>query len=144
MLSNVSSPSSLIRTICGKYRVIVGASRVRSALHSSDRSTASAFERTRSNWVDAVLLVEAPEGRTGRAGAGPEAAEAGEYTAVHGAIFFTYSFTLSFYFSFSFSFSFFIFIFLFLFLFRFSFFFSFFFSCCASIPERPEKLNGSL
>ena len=94
MLSNVSSPSSLIRTICGKYRVIVGASRVRSALHSSDRSTASAFERTRSNSASVLVDAEATEGRTGSAVAGPEAAEAGEYTAVHGAIFFTYSFTL--------------------------------------------------
>ena len=106
-----------------------GLPRVRSALHSSDRSTASAFERTRSNSASVLVDAEAPEGRTGRAVAGPEAAEAGEYTAVHGAIFFTYSFTLSFYFHF---------------FFLFSFSFSFLFSCCASIPERPEKLNGSL
>ena len=130
MLSNVSSPSSLIRTICGKYRVIVGASRVRSALHSSDRSTASAFERTRSNSAIVLVDAEATKGRTGRAAAGPAAGEAGEYTAVHGAIFFTYSFTLSFLFSF--------------FFFFFSFFSFFVFFCCSSMHERPEKLNGSL
>ena len=130
MLSNVSSPSSLIRTICGKYRVIVGASRVRSALHSSDRSTASAFERTRSNSAIVLVDAEATECRTGRTVAGPEAAEAGEageYKAVHGAIFFTYSFTLSFYFSFFlFIFHFFFLFFFFLFLFFFFFFFRFF------------------
>ncbi len=48
-------------------------------------------ERTRSNSAIVLVDAEATKGRTGRAAAGPEAGEAGEYTAVHGAIFFTRS-----------------------------------------------------